>query len=118
MAVTILKGTIISAPSPGKLDATENGYLVAENGVITGMFPTLPEQYAGADVEDFGGALRQTGEAVKALGDALRPILPEGSVSDAAITAEKPFFTFSALISKQTPPAFFKDSSAPKRYSG
>ena len=57
MAVTILKGTIVSARSLGKLDITENGYLVAENGVITGVFPVLPEQYAGASVEDFGDAL-------------------------------------------------------------
>ena len=57
MAVTILKGTIVSAQSPERLDITENGYLIAENGVITGVFPTLPEQYAGAPVEDWGDAL-------------------------------------------------------------
>ena len=57
MAVTIIKGTIVSAPELGKLDITENGYLVAENGVITGVFPVLPEQYAGAPVEDYGNAL-------------------------------------------------------------
>ena len=34
MAITILKGTIVSARSLGKLDITENGYLVAESGVI------------------------------------------------------------------------------------
>ena len=54
---TILKGNIISAPSPGRLDVTENGYLIAENGVITGVYPVLPEQYAGAAVEDCGDAL-------------------------------------------------------------
>lgn len=57
MAITILKGTIVSAPALGRLDVTENGFLVAEDGVITGVFPVLPEQYAGAEVEDFGGAL-------------------------------------------------------------
>ena len=35
---TILKGNIVSAPSLGRLDVTENGYLIAENGVITGLF--------------------------------------------------------------------------------
>ena len=54
---TILKGNIVSAPSPGRLDVTENGYLIAENGVITGVYPVLPEQYAGAAVEDCGDAL-------------------------------------------------------------
>lgn len=54
MSIEILKGTIVSAPSLGALDVTEGGYLVAEDGVIQGIFPVLPEQYAGAAVEDFG----------------------------------------------------------------
>jgi len=57
MAITILKGTIVSAPALGKLDITENGYLIAEDGIIAGVFSTLPEQYASAPVEDFGNAL-------------------------------------------------------------
>ena len=57
MSLTILKGTVVSAPAPGKLEATENGYLVAEGGVIRGVFPVLPEQYAGAAVEDCGDDL-------------------------------------------------------------
>ena len=57
MAITILRGTIVSAPELGKLDITEHGYLVAEDGKITGVFTTLPEQYAGAPVEDYGSAL-------------------------------------------------------------
>ena len=55
--LTIIKGTIVSAPALGRLDATPNGYLVAENGVIQGVFPTLPERYAGAPVEDWGDDL-------------------------------------------------------------
>ena len=51
MSITILKGTVVSAPALGKLDITENGCLVAEDGKITGVFPALPEQYAGAAVE-------------------------------------------------------------------
>ena len=57
MSVTILKGTVVSAPALGRLDITENGYLIAEDGKITGVFPVLPEQYAGAPVEDFGSDL-------------------------------------------------------------
>mgnify|MGYP005958514469 CR=1 FL=1 len=57
MSLTILKGTVVSAPAPGRLEATENGYLVAEGGVIRGVFPVLPEQYAGAAVEDCGDDL-------------------------------------------------------------
>ena len=57
MCLSILKGTVVSAPAPGKLVATENGDLVAEGGVIRGVFPVLPEQYAGAAVEDCGDDL-------------------------------------------------------------
>ena len=57
MAITILKGNIVSAPELGKLDVTEHGYLVTEDGIIVGVFPELPEQYIGAPVEDCGDAL-------------------------------------------------------------
>ncbi len=57
MPVTILKGTVISAPALGELDVTENGYLIAEEGKITGVFPVLPERFSGAPVEDYGDAL-------------------------------------------------------------
>ena len=57
MALTILKGTVISAPALGKLDITEHGYLVAEGGKITGVFPVLPEQYAACPVTDYGDTL-------------------------------------------------------------
>ncbi len=48
MSITILKGTIVSAPALGKLEVTEHGYLVAEDSRIAGVFPVLPEYYAGA----------------------------------------------------------------------
>ena len=57
MSLTILKGTVVSAPALGRLEVTEGGYLVAEDGVIQGVFPVLPEQYAGREVEDFGNDL-------------------------------------------------------------
>ena len=57
MSITILKGTVVSAPTLGELEVMESGYLVAEEGRIAGVFPVLPEQYAGVPVEDFGNAL-------------------------------------------------------------
>ncbi len=57
MALTILKGTIVSAPAPGRLEVTEGGFLAAEEGRVSGVFPVLPERYAGAAVEDWGDAL-------------------------------------------------------------
>ena len=47
----------MSAPELGKLDVTGHGYLVAEDGIISGVFAQLPERYAGAPVEDCGDAL-------------------------------------------------------------
>ena len=57
MALTVLKGTIVSAPALGRLEVVKGGYLVAEDGMVRGVFSALPEQYAGAAVEDFGDAL-------------------------------------------------------------
>ena len=57
MSVTILKGSIVSAPELGVLTVTAPGYLVAEDGKIVDVFTTLPEKYAGLPVEDYGDAL-------------------------------------------------------------
>ena len=57
MKTTILKGTVISAPALGKLDITENGYLVAVDGIIQGVYEILPPQFAGCAVEDCGSDL-------------------------------------------------------------
>ena len=54
---TILHGNIIHAPSFGALETVPNGYLILEDGVLQTVSPVLPEQYAGAPVEDFGNAL-------------------------------------------------------------
>ena len=54
MKTTILKGNIVAAPELGKLDIVENGYLVAVDGIIEGVYETLPEKYAGCEVEDCG----------------------------------------------------------------
>lgn len=57
MATTILKGTIVSAPEFGKLEITEKGYLVAVDGIIEGVYETLPERYLGCPVEGSGDDL-------------------------------------------------------------
>ena len=53
----ILKGNIIFAESSRELTTLENGYIVSENGMVTGVFPQLPEQYQNAQVKDFGSNL-------------------------------------------------------------
>ena len=57
MKTTILHGNIVSAPELGKLDIVENGYLIAEDGIIVGVYETLPEKYAGCAVEECGDNL-------------------------------------------------------------
>ena len=57
MSLTIIKGTIVSAPALGRLEVTPGGYLIARDGVIQGVYQALPEQYAGAPVENYGDAL-------------------------------------------------------------
>jgi len=55
--ILILKGDIVEAPGFGRLTCTEGGYLVAEDGIITGVFDKLPEKYNGAHITDCGSAI-------------------------------------------------------------
>ena len=54
---TILRGNLIHAPSFGALETVPRGFLVLEDGIITGIYPQLPEQYASCPVEDYGEKL-------------------------------------------------------------
>jgi len=56
-ATTIIKGNIVSAPTLGSLEITEHGYLVAEDGVVAGVFQELPPQYRDGEAEYFGDCL-------------------------------------------------------------
>ena len=53
----VLKGHIVHAPALGRMDITENGFLVLEDGVIAGVYHTLPDCYAHAPLRDFGDKL-------------------------------------------------------------
>ena len=55
--VTIIKGNIISTEKLGEIKITENGFLVAKNGIIEGIFEKLPEKYKEEKVEDYGDRL-------------------------------------------------------------
>ncbi len=57
METLIIKGNIISAAEFGELEITENGYLIAENGKIKGIYQELPREYEESKVEDYGDAL-------------------------------------------------------------
>lgn len=53
----ILKGNIIYAQTPDELTTLQSGYIVSEDGVVTGVFAQLPEQYDSAVVTDYGDCL-------------------------------------------------------------
>ena len=53
----ILKGNIISAEKYGELNIIENGYLIANDGIIEGMYQELPKQYENCDIIDYGDKL-------------------------------------------------------------
>ena len=53
----VLKGHIVHAPALGRMDITENGFLVLEDGVIAGVYHTLPDCYAHAPLRDYGDKL-------------------------------------------------------------
>ncbi|MCR5808932.1 MAG: amidohydrolase family protein [Clostridiales bacterium] len=53
----ILHGDIVEAPSFGKLNCVEYGYLVAKDGRIVGVYKDLPEEYEGQPVTDLAGSI-------------------------------------------------------------
>ncbi len=57
MHTTILKGNIIHTPTPSQFVCLENGYLVAADNKIKGIFKTLPELYQGLPIMDYGDQL-------------------------------------------------------------
>lgn len=56
-SLLILKGNIIYTQTQHELTAVENGYIVSENGIVTGVFTQLPERYQNAAVTDCGSSL-------------------------------------------------------------
>ena len=53
----ILKGNIVYTQTQQELTTVENGYIVSENGIVTGVFSELPEMYRHAEVTDCGSSL-------------------------------------------------------------
>jgi len=49
----ILKGNICYSESPEKLKTIENGYLVCVDGLVSGVFKELPEEYNGLAITDY-----------------------------------------------------------------
>lgn len=52
-----LKGNIIFTPACGRLEVRPGQYLVCEDGLVAGIFETLPERFGGVPVHDHGDRL-------------------------------------------------------------
>lgn len=52
-----LKGNVIYTPTCEQLELRPGSYLVCEDGVVAGVFDSLPEHYWGLPMEDFGEKL-------------------------------------------------------------
>ncbi|MCC8138811.1 MAG: amidohydrolase family protein [Lachnospiraceae bacterium] len=50
----IVRGDICYSEVCGELKTLERGYLVCENGLVEGVYGSLPERFAGIPVRDFG----------------------------------------------------------------
>lgn len=53
----VLKGDILWSRTPQDMTIRENQYVVCEDGVCAGVFPTLPEHFASLPVHDYTGKL-------------------------------------------------------------
>ena len=53
----VIKGDICYTPSRGEITGIKDGYLVCEDSLCEGVFPALPERYAGLPLYDFTGKL-------------------------------------------------------------
>ncbi|MEA4939350.1 MAG: amidohydrolase family protein [Christensenella sp.] len=50
-------GDILYAPSSEKIEAYADHWIVVENGIVSGIFSTLPERYTGIERRDYGDCL-------------------------------------------------------------
>lgn len=53
----ICRGNIIYAGDRNRLTVHEDSYLVVKDGIVEGIYPVLPEQYASLEVKDYGRGL-------------------------------------------------------------
>ncbi len=52
--MTILHGNILYSKNHDELASFEDSYIIAEKGLVEGIYKTLPENYKGCEVTDYG----------------------------------------------------------------
>lgn len=50
-------GDILYAPNAEKIESFADHWIVVENGIVSGIFPALPERYAEIEQRDYGSSL-------------------------------------------------------------
>ena len=53
----IVKGNIVWSESNKDLKSVENGFLVIKDGIVEGVFSSLPDEYKGYELVDAGNDL-------------------------------------------------------------
>ena len=56
-SIFILKGNIVYSKSAEELEIIEHGYIVCENGLVQGVYQTLPFAFGGYPVIDYENRL-------------------------------------------------------------
>ncbi len=59
--ITIIKGHFICTENPSEFSVYPNHYLVAEDGIIEGLYDVLPEKYTKVPVQDYGDRMIMPG---------------------------------------------------------
>ncbi len=53
----LVKGNIFSSKSLSELNVYENSYMLVEDGLISGIYDSLPEEYQNLPMKDYGDAM-------------------------------------------------------------
>ena len=56
-SVFILKGNIVYSKNQKEFSICENGYVVCKDGLVEGVYKTLPFKLGGNPIRDYGDAL-------------------------------------------------------------
>ena len=59
-SVFILKGNIVYSKNQKEFSICENGYVVCKDGIVEGVYKTLPFKFGGNPIRDYKDALHDS----------------------------------------------------------